>query len=324
MEDFIAPSFDSGSSVDTSNDSPIDTESSQSESPDVDVNPFKGTKHKIKANGKELELDYEEVLKRAEKAEGADLKFQEAAQVKRQMKELESKLGKLSAADQDNFLEMIDIIGWEKAQKFANTLVKKQVEWDELSEQQQAQILRDQEAEEAKAELASIRKREQDATAERAKSIALDLVDKDVGEALAYAKEQGLPVGPKFAEQVVDELLAYLEYCEAEDEAGRKITVPPPTAVDVAKKILGQKTQNTQSFLKKLDAKSLRSMLSPEQLSELRQMQIDELHSPIPRNASKRQANDESINPFDQKSNEKPRSSKGWFDAMDKKFGVKK
>lgn len=322
-DEFITPATPAPTPIDPFEQN-LDTDSN-TDAPEEIVDPFKGTKHKIKSKGKEVELDYDELRKRAEKADGADQIFQEQAQVRKQLKEMESKLGKLSAADQDNFLEMVEIIGWEKAQKFANTLVKKQIEWEELSDHEQQRILKDQEAEEAKAELAKLKGKEQDANAQRDRSIAMDLIDKEVGEALAYAKENGLSIAeaPRFAEKVVDELLAYLEFCEAEEKAGREVRTPPPTAVDVAKMLQSRKTEGTQSFLKKLDAKSLRSMLSPEQLKELRQSEIDDLYTPIPRNASKRQVTDESINPFQSKK-EEPRGTNDWFAAMDKALGVKK
>jgi len=49
-------------------------------------------KFKIKANGQEMELTEEELLKRAELAEGAEQKFQEAARLRREAEELSKEL----------------------------------------------------------------------------------------------------------------------------------------------------------------------------------------------------------------------------------------
>lgn len=51
-------------------------------------------KHKIKVNGVEMELPLEEIIKRAQMAEGAHRKFEEAAKARREAEEKEAKLNK--------------------------------------------------------------------------------------------------------------------------------------------------------------------------------------------------------------------------------------
>lgn len=327
-DDFIVPSPSDSVSIST-DPTPLDPfEASLDQETPVEAkeptDPFRGTKHKIKAKGKEIELDYETLLKKAEKAEGADVVFQEAAATKKELKALQAKIARLSSGEADPF-EVIETMGFENAKKFADTLTRKQLEWEELSEAEQNQVLKDMAAEEDKRKLSAYEKREEEARNAASLNQAMSLIDQEVGEALAFAKEQGLSLAesPRFAEKIVDELLAWLEYAEAEEKSGRSVTTPPPSAKDVAARLLARKTQGTQEYLKKLDVKSLKSMLSKEQLAELRQAEIDDLYSTIPRNASKRQAEDQ-INPFETKKVESPRSSNDWFAAMDKKLGVKR
>lgn len=281
-------------------------------------------KYKYKSNGIEKEAELEELLSLASKADGADQKFKEAAEAKRQIKNLEARLGKLSKADSDNWEDIIETVGWDKAQKFANTLVRKQLEWEELNQDQRDRILEQQEGEDAKARLRDYESREHQARATQERSLAIDLVDKEVSAALAAARAEGLPIAdaPRFAEQVVDELLAYLEYLDREEQAGREITVPPPNALDVARSLQQKANESTSAYVRRLKTSDLRSMLTPEQLRELRQADLDDLYAPIPRE-SKRPAKDDAINPFDTSNNPRRKKSGDWFKAMEQKLGVK-
>lgn len=324
MADFPAPAPDAPAS----SEPVIDVSVEEVSDTPKEVDPLRATKHKYKANGKDIEVDYDELLARASKAEGADQKFAEAKQVQRQLKELESKLGRLSKADENNFLEMVEMIGWEKAQNFANTLVKKQLEWEELSEQDQRALLRERELEEREARLQDFESNEARKRDETSRSAALEAVDKEISSVVQIADEAGLSVArsPKFVEDVVDVYLSYLEYVDREEAAGRDVNSPPPTPIEVARIVQQRYDELSGGYLKKLKGSDLKSMLSPEQLKELRESQIDDLYVMNPRDSGKQKTASDSINPFEEKSNtsSKGKPSEDWFKAMDKKLGVRR
>lgn len=287
-------------------------------------NPYKGTKHKFKANGKEIEVDYDDLLSKASLAEGANQKFQEA---KAMRKELEEKLGRLSNAEADNLDEIIETLGIDKVLKIANTISEKELYWNQLSEEEREDLLYRQKADAALNELEALKGKERQAAQQQAQIEAYNVINDEIGEALALAKAEGVPLAdlPEIAEGIVDEMLAFLEFMEREEKEGRKLTSPPPSAKDVVKKLQGKYEERSSTYLKKLNAKQLKSMLSPEQLADLRKEEIDSLYgSNSPRRTS--QQADEVIKPFsNQDENQsKPRKSDDWFKQMDKKLGVRK
>ncbi len=314
----LEPAMDS-----TPDQSPIDAP----ETPETPAIDPRSIKHKYKANGKEIEVEYDELLSRASKGDGAEEKFNQAAKMRR---ELEEKLGRLSKSDADNWEDLIEVIGWEKARKFATTLVQKEIEWEELSEPEKERILARQEAQEAKSKLEKYESKEKQTQLQAHQEQAVSIIDQEVSAALAQAKLEGLSVAdaPEIVEGVVDELLAYLEYVDREERAGREVKNPPPSAHDVVRKLQARYDERSSSFVKKLSADALRTMLSPEQLKALRQMEIDGLHGSTPQRAMPRQEKFDSIDPFatGDKSNKpsRRRKSDDWFSAMDKRLGVKK
>ena len=292
--------------------------------PPAPENPYKGTKHKFKANGKEIEVDYDDLLSKASLAEGANQKFQEAKVMR---KELEDKLGRLSNAEADNLDEIIETLGIDKVLKIANTISEKELYWNQLSEEEREDLLYRQKADAALNELEALKGKERQAAQQQAQIEAYNVINDEIGEALALAKAEGVPLAdlPEIAEGIVDEMLAFLEFMEREEKEGRKLTSPPPSAKDVVKKLQSKYEERSGTYLKKLNAKQLKSMLSPEQLADLRKEEIDGLYgSNSPRRTS--QQADEVIKPFsNQDENQsKPRKSDDWFKQMDKKLGVRK
>lgn len=301
-------------------------DSSDQAPPTPAIDP-RAIKHKYKANGQEIEVDYDELLTRASKGDGAEKKFNEAHRMRQ---ELEQKLGRLSKSDADNWEDLIEVIGWEKARKFATTLVQKEIEWEELSDSDKERILARQEAQEAKSKLEQYESREKQTQLQQHQEQAVSIIDQEVSAALAAAKAEGLSIAdaPEIVEGVVDELLAYLEYVDREEAAGREVKNPPPSAHDVVRKLQARYDERSSSFVKKLSADALRGMLTPEQLSALRQMEIDGLHGSTLSRATPQREKFDSIDPFStsDKSKKPSRRAKSddWFAAMDKRLGVKK
>lgn len=290
---------------------------------EIEVNPFKGTKHKYKAKGKEIEVDYDTLLSKASLADGAQETFKEAKEIRQ---EFEDRLGRLSNAEMENWDEIIDLIGVEKALKFASTVNEKHSYWTELSEEQREDILFRHEAELAKQELESLKGKEKQAAVQQASREAYAAINQEIGEALEEAKANGVPLSdlPDIATAIVDEMLMVLEQIEAEEKAGRKWSGKAPTAKDVVKKLQGQYEDRSATYIKKLNAKQLKSMLTPEQLAELRQEEIDALHSGATPNRMTSQSEQVNRTNYNQNQNVPVhKKSNDFFKDMDKKYGVR-
>lgn len=110
------------------------TEASQKDS---DSNPFKGTKHKLKVDGREEELDYDEVLARAQKGSAADKKFQEAAQLR---KDMDSIMQGLAGGDERTWNWLKSNVPAQQFKQIVNKYAYEFMEYDSLPADQKRQM----------------------------------------------------------------------------------------------------------------------------------------------------------------------------------------
>lgn len=320
MDEFNAPALDV-SMPDVSHDEIVQDDAP----PAPPENPYKGTKHKFKAGGRELEVDYDELIQKASLAEGANQKFSEAKALKQQF---EDRLGKLSDADSENWDEIIELLGVEKALKFASKVKENESYWSELSDEEREELVYRQQAEAALQELDALKGKQKQEAQQAASREAYAAINQEIGDALAEAKLNGVPLAdlPDIALAVVDEMLAVLEEMEKAEKEGKKWSGKPPSAKDVVKKLGAQYDERSTTYIKKLSAKQLKSMLSPEQLAELRQEEIDSLYAGATPSRMTKPV-DAAIKPFDPSQNQsesRPLKTKDWFKEMDKKLGVRR
>lgn len=328
MQEINAPAVEM-----TSNDAPVTDHSDAQASVPTEggqpeakpENPFKGTKHKYKAKGKEIEVDYETLLAKASLADGADLTFQEAKAFRR---EIEERLKGLSDPERENFDEIVEVLGFEKALKFADTISQKKLEWQNLSEEERERLLERHEYEATKRQLDELKGKEAQQAKAQASQKAYEAINQEIGDALSEARANGIPLAdlPDIAVAIVDEMLSVLEAIDAEERAGKKWSGKAPSAKDVVQKLQKQYEERSASYIKKLNAKSLRSMLTPEQLAELRQEEIETLYSgstpqrmtkPVEGNPSQAQLNQNQQSP-------RAKTSNDWFKLQDERFGVRR
>lgn len=132
-------------------------------------------------------------------------------------------------------------------------------------------------------------------------------------------------------EQLIQGMLVHLEYLEDCEEAGIPPTKSPLSPRDVLRKIQDTETKRAQSWLKKLSAKDLKSILTPEQLESLRKAEIEAFVQPSTLNRAtaqrQKQKSEAPIDPFaqeaaDRKARKRP-NSKDWFGAADKYYGLR-
>jgi hypothetical protein len=107
------------------------------------VEPWRAVKHKIKVNDQEQELDYDDLLRRAQKATGAERRFEEAAQLKKSLQEAvaEAKKNPLRAIEEFGLKEIfasnpqliLDLLGPDKFKAFAEETI-----WQDIQNQQKS------------------------------------------------------------------------------------------------------------------------------------------------------------------------------------------
>lgn len=323
MSDAAAPAAATpDTSMDTSHDADGSEAGQEGQAKTPEVPEYKRQKHKYKALGQEYEVDYDELVKRAEKGHGAEKRLAEAAKLE---KDIKGRLEKLKNPDAEDFDELIDLIGFDKAQKFAEKLMWDKITWDELPEHEKRARLAQQRADEAERKLQEREQREQEEHRTKLQQQAFEVIEKEISQVLEEGKKSGLSVAdiPDAKELIIDEMIAYLEYVDQMEESGQPIRQSPPSHADVLRKIQEQFDTRSSAYLKRLSAEQLTKVLTKEQLAALRQQEIDQLYAPIPQAGRSKNPQDV-IDPFAAKPSKKAQRvmrTDDYFKKMDERFG---
>jgi ribosomal protein L22 len=314
---------------------PVDGESAGE---DNNVEPWRKVKHKFKAMGEVHEVDYDELVRKAEKGVGAEKRLAEAT---RKEREIMGKIDRLKTVD--DFNEVVDLLGGDER---ARPLLEKFL-WDKIKrEEEEARLTpterdarkraeqAEREASEAKRKLEELDKAAEEKNKAVVSQKANEIINAEIEEAIAEAEKAGLSPEdvPYMVEQLIQGMLVHLEYLEDCEEAGLAPTKSPLSPRDVLRKIQDTDTKRAQSWLKKLSAKDLKTILSPEQLEDLRKSEIEAFVQPSTQNRAtasrQKQKLDTPIDPFaqekaDRKAARKRPNSKDWFGAADKYYGLR-
>lgn len=284
--------------------------------------PWKKVKHKYKAAGQDYEVDYDELVKRAEKGHGAEKRLAEASQKEKTVQE---RLKKLSDPANEDFQDLIELIGFDKAKKFADRLVWDSIQWDELPDHEKRRILAEQERDEAKAKLSKHEQEVQTKQKQQAYAEADRVISEEISRVLAEGKKQGLSVSdiPEIKDMIIDEMLGYINLMDECEAKGIPIQSPPPSHEDVLRKIQSRFDTNSSAYVKRLSTEQLMKVLSKEQLSALRQAEIDQLYAPIPGHQGRSKNSQRDDTPQRPSSDKSARKGKteDFFKRMDERYG---
>lgn len=294
---------------------PVDpSESKPKEDPKPD--PLRAVKHKIKSNGKELELDYDELVRKAQLADGSYERLAESAKYKKEADEIRAKINSGKMED------LLDLIPLDHLLEISSQIQKTQLELQGLSQDEIDLMLYRQEAESAKAKLQQIEDEKVNSERETQSMRAFQIIEQEIVGVMEEAKAQGVPLAdlPDIGIEVVDELLAVLTMVEEEEKAGRRYTGKVPTAKDAFEKIQSRYQSRLDTYLQKHSPDKLLSMLTPEQKKALRQASLDDLYGDTPRPGV--QQRNELQAPASQSS--KPMSMNDYFKQKEQIYGARR
>lgn len=111
--------------------------------------PFAGTRHKLKVDGREDEVEYEELIKRAQKGTSADKKYQEAAQLQKATTEI---LQGLATGDKDTWAWLKKQVPKNVFDEIAMEHAWRNFEYDQLPEDEKRKRALDEREARLKAE----------------------------------------------------------------------------------------------------------------------------------------------------------------------------
>lgn len=302
-------------------DAPIET------APEPEVEPWRKVKHKFKAAGEVLEVDYDDLVKRAEKATGAEKRLAEAS---RKEKEIESKLKRLESIEHidDDVLNLLG--GSERAQNLLEKFVydKMVAEEEEKKLTPAERTARDEKkrADDAEQKLKDLEEASRSKDKDAQRDAAASMINHEIDLAIAEAEKEGLSPQdvPKFLEDLFENMILHLEYLDDCEKAGTDPDQSPLSPRDVLRKLQDKDSERATSWLKKLAPKDLRALLSDEQLDGLRKSDVEALLAPSTQNratSSRSKKPDEPVNPFQEPKEPKKRpNTRDWFSAMDNRY----
>lgn len=261
---------------------------------------YKGTKHKLKIEDQELELDYDELLTEASKGRGADKKFQAAAQMRKQVEQFIKGIEEGTELDR-----LMKIMPKEKAIKWAEELLLEKLRYDELSPEQKRVLQLEQEKEEYARKAKEYEEKEKQQYKAAAQQQAIEQIDIEIGQAL---KSLGKPATPRLVARIAEQMLASM----SSDNAQR---IPANKAMQT---VLGEFQQELSEYIENLSVEEARKVLPKKLIDGLRKADIEAVTSPMHKTAAKKDVSEVP------KKNQRKMTTDDWFQRMDHKLqGVK-
>lgn len=223
------------------------------------VPDFRGTKHKVKVYDREIDVDYDELVKGYQLKQASHKALEDAATVRKQAEQF---LAGVKAKDRKALAHAFG--GEEALKEFAESLLIEDLEYKSLPESERrarAAEARAKELEDWKKEQEERHEREQQTAAERQ---AGEKIDTEITEAFG---EFGAKPSPYLVARVADEMAARLEH-------GKPIT---------AKQALALVERSMTAELQELPPEKLVEKLTPAQIEHIRKHLIDQVMSQQPR-----------------------------------------
>lgn len=263
------------------------------------VPDFRGTKHKLKVNQKDLELDYDEVIARAQKAEAADERFKEAAALRR---EADERRKEIQAFEKDPW-------GYLKGKgrdpyELAESLLLEKIKYEQMSDEQREALAAKMEAEELRAWKEEHEGKEKAKRDAELSEKAVQSIDQDIGETL---KSLGRKPTPRLVARIAETMLAHMTKSEGEVSA---------------KNVIGSVQKEYQAdiheYLSNMTPDQLREVLPRDLLDGLRKADVEKAMSQDPTRSRRR------VVSTDGTVKEAPRKRLSWDEAFkekEKQFG---
>lgn len=156
--------------------------------------------HKVKLDGRELDVPYDELVNSYQLKSSSTKRFQEAAAAKQQISEL------LSKAKEDPWM-LLEQLGINP-DEIANKRVAEKIEWDLLPKEKKELITRQRELEKREREVNKYKEEQTSKEQQALYTQAAQEIDTEIGDVL---KASGLQPSPRVVARVAEIMIAHLE-----------------------------------------------------------------------------------------------------------------
>lgn len=257
---------------------------------------YKGTKHKLVIDGKEEELDYDDVLSYAQKAKASDKKFSQAAEMRKAVENFMENLQQ--GQDYDR---LVQIMGEQRAIEWAEKLLLKKLEYDEMTPEQK-RIFELEQRTKSFEEMEKKRKAEEENHQRMAaRNQAVQEIDTEIGEAL---QSLGRRPTPRLVARIAEQMLASLS-----SQDGKRMP-----ANEAMKRVLSEYQQDHAEYFNELSVEEALKVLPKKLLDGIRKAQVEAITSPLHGKTAKKT---DSV-PITK--NKRRMTSDDWFSSMEKKL----
>ena len=233
----------------------------QSVPADEAVPDFRKHKHKLKVNDKELDLDYDEVIRRAQKASAADEVFRKSSAKEKQIAAL---FDRMKAGD----LDWIEEIAGDKAREWAEKRLLKHIEYQEMSQEKKDWLAEKARADKLEKENMTRKEREEAEQSEHYRNQVSQDLDTSITEAF---RSTSLPMTPGRLERVAQVMAASLET--------QGTLLDPVKAIALVNK---QMRSDALEVLSGMSPEDLKGFLPKKFLDGLRRSDLEDVRSQDP------------------------------------------
>lgn len=236
-----------------------------------EVPEYRKIKHKVKIEGQELEVPYEQLVADYQLGKVSRKKMEEAARLRDEAYTF------IDSAKKDGLKFLKNVIPEDQLIAQAYEVLKQSVEYAELPEEQkELQALR-RELEQYKKEKETVENTQSQMRREQEELQAIEWLDNKMSSTVEGLRNKyGNIVGTGIANEIARQLEAY----ELALEDGEDSEIPDIDAI--SDKVWNKWKKSTFGYLSSLPVDALKEALSKEQLKALRKMDLDAALSSLP------------------------------------------
>lgn len=225
-------------------------------------------KIKVKVDGREDEVDLEEITRDYQKYKSSDKRYQEAAEMRKQVDNL------LSRAQQGDLSWLKGLVSQEQIRKFAESELLEHIEWESKPEIEREAISAKREAERLRKEIEEMTQTREREEASKYEEKAYQEIETDIVDAI---KELGMnfKVTPLFIRRIAEQMHASL--LASEDPNSR----PIPAKIAASRAFKGVEA-DVREMLQALPPEQVLEMLPPSLRKAMRQQDVNLAKSQAP------------------------------------------
>lgn len=248
---------------------------------------YRKMKHRIKVDQEELELDYDDLVREAQKGRSADKRFKEAAAARKEAESfLQDPWGYLRQKGKDPY-------------EVAESLLLEKIKWESLSDEQKEALRATMERDELKRWKEEHEKAELEKEAETVRAQAIEEIDSDIADAL---KSVGKKPTPRLIARIAENMIAHLE------KDGSRVS-----AKDILTRVQKEYVSDISEYLSQMTPEQLREHLPKHLLDGLRKADVDKVRAGDPARSTRR------IVSTDPSPGIKPKKAMSWDEAFREK-----